>query len=106
MQELTKTAANPTEFLKDETRLCFADNFNEYLSIKHQDGKAGEMRNFCVVYMVQMNPVPVFVETMYPIEEGQPKITFLDQKIPAPVFMLPYEMIDTNQTTMYRRTSW
>jgi hypothetical protein len=46
MKDLTNAAPNATEFLKDETRfLCSTDNFNEYLSIKHQDRKAGDMQN-------------------------------------------------------------
>jgi hypothetical protein len=41
---LYKWGVNKTEGL-----LCFVDNFNQYLTIKCQDGHAGEMRNFCAV---------------------------------------------------------
>lgn len=105
IKELGNAAPTPTEFLKGETRLlCFADNFNEYLSTKHQDGNAGEMRNFCVVYIMKMIPLPdLSSTTMYPIDEVQPTITFLNQKVPAPVLMLPYELIgdDDRLTLIY-----
>lgn len=101
MKDLAVKAPDPTAFLKEKKQLlCFADNFNEYLSTKCQDGKAGEMRNFCVVYSMKMFPLPEVLEMMYPVDEGQPEISFLDQNVPAPVFMLPYELINNDSSTL------
>lgn len=74
--------------------MIFIDNYQQFLKIKLQrDGHSSSSKEATLRYARRVNQLVPPENSRFPIDEGQPKLTSVDQKIPAVMTMLPYELV-------------